>query len=191
MNSVHVGKNTVVPEKRIMSVGRRIHALRLSRYMSIEDLSHRTSVSSVTISNIEKGVYSPKLSTILEIARALGTTIMYLVEDVEHPKVFKIERDKQRFVSKKGVTLHDFGNIITDRNVSVFIMEMEEGAATEEHDSFDGSEFIHLISGQITVAIEDRVENIEAGDSLYFHGSYRHTITASKPSKLFFISVYS
>ena len=74
---------------RLISVGRRIHSLRLSRAMSIEDLARRTSVSAVTISNIEKGVYSPKLSTILEIARALGTTIMFCVEDVEGPQVFK------------------------------------------------------------------------------------------------------
>lgn len=184
-------KKEAVPENRISSVGRRIHALRLERGMSIEDLSRRTSVSSVTISNIEKGVYSPKLSTILEIANALGTTIMFLVEDVEQPQIFKIEKDKQRFVSKKGVTLHDFGHVIMDRRVSFYIMEMRDGAMTEEHDSFDGNEFIHLLSGGITVEIEDRTERLEEGDSLYFHGSYRHIIRAEKASKLFFISVHS
>lgn len=180
-----------IPEKRISSVGRKIHALRLARNMSIEDLSRKTSVSSVTISNIEKGVYSPKLSTILEIANALGTTIMFLVEEVEEPQIFKIEKDKQRFVSKKGVTLHDFGHVIMDRRVSVYIMEMREGAVTEEHDTFDGNEFIHLLSGEITVAVEDKMERLEEGDSLYFHGSYRHAIKAEKASKLFFISVHS
>ncbi len=184
-------KSDGTPEKRISSVGRRIHDLRLFRNMSIEDLSRKTSVSSVTISNIEKGVYSPKLSTILEIARALDTTIMFLVEDVEAPRIFKIEKNKQRFVSKKGVTLHDFGHLIMDRRVSVYIMEMKEGAISEEHDSFDGSEFIHLLSGEITVEIEGRTEHLEEGDSLYFHGSYRHAIKAEQGSKLFFISVHT
>ncbi len=180
-----------IPEKRISSVGRKIHALRLVRNMSIEDLSRKTSVSSVTISNIEKGVYSPKLSTILEIANALGTTIMYLVEEVERPQIFKIGKDQQQFVSQKGVMLHDFGNVIMDRRVSVYIMEMREGAITEEHDSFDGNEFIHLLSGEITVGVEDKTEHLEEGDSLYFHGSYRHSIKADKASKLFFISVHT
>lgn len=184
-------KVDTIPANRIDSVGRKIHAIRLTRNMSIEDLSRKTSVSAVTISNIEKGVYSPKLSTILEIAKALGTTIMYLVEDVEEPQIFKIERDKQRFVSKEGVTLHDFGHVIMDRRVSVYIMEMREGARTEEHDSFDGNEFIHLLSGEITVFVEDKIEHLEEGDSLYFHGSYRHKIHAAKTSKLFFISVHS
>jgi len=186
-----VSKHEGISGKRISSVGRRIHFLRLSRNMSIEDLSRRTSVSSVTISNIEKGVYSPKLSTILEIARALDTTIMFLVEDVESPQIFKIEKDKQRFVSKKGVTLHDFGHIIVDRRVSFYIMEMKEGAETEEHDSFDGNEFIHLLSGEISVEVEDRIERLAEGDSLYFHGSYRHVIKAEKASILFFISVHT
>ncbi len=180
-----------IPENRLLSVGKRIHSLRLLRNMSIEDLARRTSVSAVTISNIEKGVYSPKLSTILEIARALGTTIMFLIEDVEGPQIFKIERDRQRFVSKKGVTLNDFGHVIMDRRVAVYIMEMEEGSATEEHDSFDGSEFIHLLSGGIEVSIEDRMERLEEGDSIYFHGSYRHVIKSLTQSKLIFISVHT
>ena len=60
--------------------------------MSLEDLGKKTSVSSVTISNIEKGMYSPKLTTVLEIAKALGSTILHLVEGVDEPRVFKIEK---------------------------------------------------------------------------------------------------
>lgn len=71
--------------------------------MLIENLCRWTSVSPVTIFNIEKRVYRPMLSTILDITRALGTTIMNPVEEVEEPQIFfKIERDTQRFVSKKG-----------------------------------------------------------------------------------------
>jgi len=180
-----------IPEKRMGIVGKRVHALRLARHMSIEDLSKKTSVSSVTISNIEKGVYSPKLSTILEIARALDTTIVYLVEDVEEPQIFKIDREKQRLVSEKGVTLHDFGHIILDKRFIVTVMEMEKGSSTMEHDSFDGREFIHLLSGEISVNVEDKTIALKEGDSLYFHGSYRHVINAVKGSKLIFISVYT
>jgi transcriptional regulator with XRE-family HTH domain len=106
-----------MPEKmrlkeRIGIVGQRIRALRLVRNMSIEDLGKKTSVSSVTISNIEKGIYSPKLSTVLELAKALGTTIIHLVEDVDEPRVFKIGKDNQRLESAVGMVLHDFSPIL-------------------------------------------------------------------------------
>jgi len=177
--------------KRIGIVGRRIRALRLSRNMSIEDLGKKTSVSSVTISNIEKGIYSPKLSTVLEIAKALGTTIVLLVEDVEEPRIFKIGKDQQRVETKEGIVLHDFGLMMMDKRVSVYIMEMDRHASTAEHDSFDGSEFIHVLSGQITVNIEDKKFTLDEGESLYFHGSYRHELKALRKSKLIFISIFS
>ena len=116
-------------KKRISVVGRRIRSMRISRNMSIEDLSKKTSVSSVTISNIEKGIYSPKLSTILEITKALGTTITFLIEDVDEPRIFKIDKDKQLLMSTDGVILRDFNPVIMDKQVSVYIMEMERGVS--------------------------------------------------------------
>ena len=178
-------------EQRIDSVGRRIRALRLARNMSIEDLGKKTSVSSVTISNIEKGIYSPKLNTILEIAKALDTTIIHLIEDVDEPKIFKIEKNKQRLESAEGIVLHDFGPIMMDKRMTVYIMEMEKDASTVEHDSFDGNEFIHVLSGEVSVAIEDKTHTLVDGESLYFHGSYRHTLNAVKPAKIVFISTNS
>ncbi|MBN1292176.1 MAG: helix-turn-helix transcriptional regulator [Candidatus Latescibacteria bacterium] len=177
--------------KRIDAVGRRIRTLRLARNMSIEDLSKKTSVSSVTISNIEKGVYSPKLSTVIEIAKALGTTITFLVEDVDHPHIFKIEKNKQRLVSADGVTLHDFGPVMMDKRVSIYLMEMDQGMKTSQHDSFDGNEFVHVLSGRISVDIEDRNIPVDEGESLYFHGSYHHILKADKKSKIIFVSIYT
>lgn len=185
-----------MPEKmrlkeRIGIVGQRIRALRLVRNMSIEDLGKKTSVSSVTISNIEKGIYSPKLSTVLEIAKALGTTIIHLVEDVDEPRVFKIGKDKQRLESAEGIVLHDFSPIMMDRRIQVYFMEMEKGASTREHDSYDGNEFIHVLSGVVTVAVEDKLYDLNEGESLYFHGSFRHTLKAIEQSKVLFLSMYS
>jgi len=177
--------------KRINVVGRRINTLRLSRNMSIEDLSKKTSVSSVTISNIEKGIYSPKLSTILEIAKALNTTLTYLVEDVAEPRIFKIEKNKQKLISAEGVTLHDFAPIMIDKRVSIYITEMDEGMTTAPHDSFDGNEFAHVLSGNIAVEIEDKVIRLDEGESVYFHGSYRHRLKAEKKSKIIFISIFT
>ena len=47
-------------------------------------------------------------------------------------------------------------------------MEMEDSSATEEHDSFHGREFIHLLSREITITIEDLTKRFEEGDSLNF-----------------------
>ena len=178
-------------KQRIGIIGRRIRGLRLARNMSIEDLGKKTSVSSVTISNIEKGIYSPKLSTILEIAKALETTIVHLIEDVDKPRIIKIGKDQQRLETAEGIVLHDFSSVMMDKRISVYIMEMEQGATTVEHDSFDGNEFVHVLSGEVSINVEDKEYILNEGESLYFHGSYRHVSKALKKSKIFFVSSYS
>lgn len=177
--------------KRINIVGRRIKNLRRARNMSIEDLSKKTSVSSVTISNIENGIYSPKLNTILEIARALDTTITFLVEDVDEPHIFKIEKDRRRLVSADGVTMHDFSTIMMDKRVFLYLMEMEQGVTTTRHDSFDGNEFVNVLSGCISVDIENKKIRLDEGESLYFHGSYHHILRAEVKSRIIFISIFT
>ena len=178
-------------KQRIGIVGKRIRALRLSRNMSIEDLGKKTSVSSVTISNIEKGIYSPKLTTVLEIAKALKTTIVHLVEDVDEPRIFKIGKDKQRVETSRGIVLHDFSPIMMDKHVQIYIMEMDEGAETREHDSYDGNEFIHVLEGNISVEVEDKTYDLKADESLIFHGSFHHLLKANTKAKLIFITIYT
>jgi len=70
-------------------------------------------------------------------------------------------------------------------------MEMEEGVSTTQHDSFDGNEFVHVLSGKISVEVEERTIKLDEGESLYFHGSYRHRLQAEKKSKIIFISIFT
>ena len=78
-----------------------------------------------------------------------------------------------------------------DKRVQVYIMEMEQDASTRKHDSFDGNEFIHVLTGKITVDVEEKSYSLNEGESLYFHGSFQHVLKAIKPSKIVFLSIYS
>jgi transcriptional regulator with XRE-family HTH domain len=62
---------------------RNLRGQRLRAELSQERLAHRCGLHRTEISLLERGVREPRLSTIVRLARALGTTPAELVQGVE------------------------------------------------------------------------------------------------------------
>ena len=60
-------------------IGKRVKSTRKSRSMTQAELAERTEMSDVYISQIETGVKSPSLNSLLKIAKVLDTTLDNLV----------------------------------------------------------------------------------------------------------------
>lgn len=60
--------------------------IRTERGMSKSELSRRTGISRITITEIETEVGNPQLRTCLLIARALGKTLDEIFYNVEEPE---------------------------------------------------------------------------------------------------------
>ncbi len=48
---------------------------------------------------------------------------------------------------------------------------------TPRHHSHDGAEFLHVLSGTLTVNYQSEDYNLDAGDSVYFDASEPHSYT--------------
>ena len=66
-------------------LGQRIKKLRKSKNLSQEALSELIDKSVDTVSNIERGIFSPRLDTALEIAKALNIELFELFQVREMP----------------------------------------------------------------------------------------------------------
>jgi len=73
-------------ETRQRALGHRIKALRKERKLSQEDLAEMIGKSVDTVSNIERGFSSTRLSTVFEIAEALKVGFIDLFDWADTPK---------------------------------------------------------------------------------------------------------
>ncbi|MFA7136190.1 MAG: helix-turn-helix transcriptional regulator [Bacteroidales bacterium] len=64
-----------------MNLGSRIKQLRLKRKLSLRELGRLAHISHSFIADIESGRSNPSLSTLEDLANALGTTTSYLLEE--------------------------------------------------------------------------------------------------------------
>jgi transcriptional regulator with XRE-family HTH domain len=63
----------------VSAIGPKIRELREAASLTQEDLAHQASISTSTLSRIERGAYQPRLDTLGKLAQALAVPIADLL----------------------------------------------------------------------------------------------------------------
>lgn len=76
-------------------LGSRIQAARKRARLSQEALAGRIGRTPESISNIERGQQLPGIDTLIELARALDTSVMVFIEGLDQPRELTPDRARQ------------------------------------------------------------------------------------------------
>lgn len=143
----------------------------------MRELSSHLGISPSTLHKIEKGVLSPTVILMLEICHALDTPIYTFVRDKK--KVFlHIKKDEQKELTTNGlgVKLVADNGLISD-DVSFSIVSCTKGEGLKKH-TFPCYVFSYILKGKIRVSFNNDVYEANAGDALYYDGSFPHITEA-------------
>ncbi len=167
-------RDSVAPEGVLL--GATIRHLRKSRNMTLVELAAEAGLSHPFISQLERGLARPSMTSLHRIARALGTTqpaIMAAAEAGE-PGVVSLVR------SGGGVPVDNPGGTartLVAGSRALYPM-LFVGAPDEWGDWYThaGEEFIHVIAGSILVELDGEADLhvLVAGDTLYYPGGIAH-----------------
>jgi len=105
-------------ELRQKALGRRVKALRKERKLSQEDLAEMIGKSVDTVSNIERGFSSTRLSTVFEIAEALKVGFTDLFDWADMPRQSPQQKARAELVEKFRILL--------DGNAQVTVADIAE-----------------------------------------------------------------
>ena len=176
-----------------MSIGQRIKKKRMELGLRGIDLAEKTSLSPGFISQIERDLVNPSISTLKKIGDALNIPIGVLFEEPD----FK-EKKKEFSVSKSPV-VHENQRKILSPNKGVtfyllnpdmsgdieFILDIFEPGATtgEELYSHPGEECGLILEGELEIQLEDKKYILKKGDSITFKSTILHKKTNTGKSK--------
>lgn len=79
----------------LKTLGRRIAALRKKQGMNQEEFADVSGKMINTISNIERGLSDPKVTTLLSLAEALNVPVDSLFNDEEQPQIEELPENVQ------------------------------------------------------------------------------------------------
>ncbi len=173
---------------------------RLKRKMTLEQLAQKTELSKGFLSQIERGLAQPSVSSLKKIAYQLGISVVKLYADGENngglweynaPKDSKKEETNDyindvrvvRSTRRKGLTLPG-SNVLYElltpdlkRRLEVMYMRISEGEGSGEEPIVDpsGEKFGLVLKGMLEVGVGGDVHQLEPGDSIYFPAHFPHS----------------
>lgn len=149
--------------------------------MTQEELANRAELSKGFISQLERDLTSPSISTLVDILQCLGTNLKDFFNDEEEEQIVFRQTD---YFEKKD---DELGNIVEwiipnaqKNEMEPIRLTLTAGGSTYPDLPHEGEEFGYVISGTIQIHIGNQIYKAKKGESFYFTPSGRHYIKAGK-----------
>lgn len=173
-----------------MNIGNKIKELRTQKGLTQEELADRAELTKGFISQLERDVTSPSITTLVDILTALGTDLKDFFSDEVDTQVVFTEPD---YFEK---TDENLGNKIEwiIPNAQKNMMEpikvtLNAGGSTYPDIPHEGEEFGYVLSGTITIVVGNKRYRAKKGESFYFTPASSHHIENRTKSTAVFIWV--
>ena len=160
-----------------MQLGKKIRDLRLRRGMTVQQLAEASDLSKGFISQVENDRTSPSLATLQDLARALETSVAYLVVE-EEPLPFVVRAAERQRVRLGGNTSRvEVLSASPKRNLELLLAELPPGlSAGDKRHYHHGEECLLCLEGRVSLAFGEHTLVLEAGDSCHFDGRVPHAV---------------
>ena len=167
-------------EKQVLQLGNRLSSLRKRKKMTLDDLSAKSGVSKSILSQIERDLSNPTVTTISRIAEALGEKLSDFFSKIEVGEENSIEGSKETpsITSKDGLCeLKILGAGETVNWLQWYILEMKpKGVLDSGSHGPKTFENLTVIEGQIEVSCGESKEKLSKGDTFRFQSNRDHTL---------------
>jgi len=167
-------------EKKAIQLGNRLSLLRKRKNMTLDELSAKSGVSKSILSQIERDLSNPTVTTISRIAEALDEKLsdFFLKIEVEETNSIESSKETPSITSKDGLCeLNILGAGETVNWLQWYILEMKPKGVLESSSHGPKTfENLTVIDGQIEVTCGDTREKLSKGDTFRFQSNREHTI---------------
>ena len=172
------------------AIGERLRTRRRALKMTLQDVADAAGFTAGFISQIERGITVPSLTSLVAVCRALNADVgsFFQPPRVETPitrregrPVYGLGGTPDSAVTYERLSASFPGNVLRST-----LMHEPPGFRSEPM-SHEGEEIYFIVAGALTIEIDGERTVLEAGDSAHFpstltHATWNHT---SRPTTIF------
>lgn len=172
-----------------IQIGEKIKELRIRNGLTQEELADRAELSKGFISQIERDLTSPSISTLEDILQCLGISVS---------DFFANEKDEQIVFGEEDYFEKDDaadGNIIEwiipnaqKNEMEPIRLKIEPNGRTYPDNPHEGEEFGYIIKGSICIHLGNKKYEAKAGESFYYKSDKTHYLTSKSGAILIWVS---
>ena len=182
-------------EVKALKIGSKVRELRQKKHYTLQDVAAKTGLSKPFLSQIENDHVVPPVATLLKLARAFDVGLAYFFQDeVGIDRIAITRRDERLRVERRPHHRKGEVNYIyealdtkkTNKHMEPFLVEFPVQNTSEMiFMNHEGEEFLHVLEGTLEFRSTDRLEVLEAGDSIYFESELSHSFRClgEKPAR--------
>jgi len=160
-----------------LKIGGKLKQLRTEKNLSIAELSRLSEVSTGLISQIERDLVVPSVTSLWRLAQALDTNINYFFHEEPQVEQMIIRRGEHR-----TIVMHNDSSFCKllhpnkdNRLLDMMVITLKRGYTYDKKPLVhDGEECGYVLKGTLTVHLNGKDHILQEGDSIYFNSSLPH-----------------
>ncbi len=177
-------------------VAQRIKGLREMMNLTPEEMAFATDVSPSEYRKYEEGKRDPTFTFLYKCANRFGVDLSEIVTGND-PKLnfYTVSRknDGMPIKRREGFLYQHMAAMMKNRTAEPFVVKatysQEEQNAPIELSQHNGQEFDYVLDGSLKVQLDDHVEVLHEGDTIYYDASHKHGMIAIGGKDCTFLAV--
>jgi transcriptional regulator with XRE-family HTH domain len=158
------------------TLGQRLRARRKAIGKTLQQVATESSLTVGFISQIERGISTPSLASLYNVAKALETSVDHFVSKAPTRSHSVVSHSGQRETYKVGGTARYYEFLergFPDAKLNACLSHVPPGHLSEMM-SHEGEEFVYLVSGSMRYEVDGVVYLCGPGDTLHFDSHKPH-----------------
>jgi transcriptional regulator with XRE-family HTH domain len=158
-----------------MDVGEKIRRRRRRLGLTLRQVSESAGLSVGFLSQIERGLATPSLVSLFNIARSIGASVSDFLATPQHERAVFRDKEREHFTIAGSPLLYSrLSGEFPERELNVTFVQVPTGYVSE-FSSHEGEELMFVLSGGIFVTIGGERYDLGKGDSIHFRSSVFHS----------------
>ncbi|MDO5725869.1 MAG: XRE family transcriptional regulator [Tissierellia bacterium] len=167
-----------------MDLGEKIKNLRMEQGLTQEELAERCELTKGFISQIERNLSSPSVTSLQDILEALGTDLAEFFSKNHSQKiVFSPEDFFENINSELDYKIEWIVPNAQKNILEPVIITLNERGESKEVTPFEGEVFGYVLFGEVILITDQSEYKLKKGNSFYFSAKFTHKLRNNKNKK--------
>lgn len=172
-----------------MDIGNKLKELRVLKGLTQEELADRSELSKGFISQLERNLTSPSITTLMDILQCLGTSIGEFFNEAPDEQIVFGKQDY--FVKEDTEYKNEIKWIIPNaqkNTIEPIYLTLQAGGSTCPDTPHEGEEFGYVLQGAVSIHLGNKTYKVKKGESFYYTADKTHFLSSKNGATLIWVS---
>ena len=172
-----------------MDIGNKLKELRVLKGLTQEELADRSELSKGFISQLERNLTSPSITTLMDILQCLGTSIGEFFNEAPDEQIVFGKQDY--FVKEDTEYKNEIKWIIPNaqkNTIEPIYLTLQASGSTCPDTPHEGEEFGYVLQGAVSIHLGNKTYKAKKGESFYYTADKTHFLSSKNGATLIWVS---